>query len=544
MALNFPSNPNLQPTYTDENGQSWLWDGISWNAANALSVTAFVDPAPPTSPVNGDLWWDSTSGKLKIYYIDGDPLAPLNSGQWVDAFNSSGSVAVQLTNYATVNDLSSFATITSLNSYVTNSSLPSLLGDYATLASPLFTGVVSLPSIIEKANIINGAANNTPNIDLDNSSIWYFTGNNTANWTMNFRASSLVSLNNRMSIGQSASFAIAVTNGSPAYMPTSFTIDGALVEANWQDGSVPSGGNSGAIDLYTTTIIKRNESTYTMLVGQTKFTSDLYLFSSHMFTNAGATGQNGPNLSQVRGSYASTTWASNNAFFNMTTNGIQEWKVPTSGAYRIEAYGAKGGNSDCYGPSGGPGARMRGDFNLIKGEVLKILVGQMGINNCYDGGGGGGSFVTNSANSPLIIAAGGGGASASGFSGSGTISGRVESTGSSTSWGSGGSNGGGGGSPGTPGGGGGLTGNGSGSWFGRSFTNGGIGGSGQSVGGFGGGGGGGGTNGAGGGGGYSGGGASVWSYSGAGGGSINNGNNQSNTTGANSGHGFVTITKL
>ena len=38
-----------------------------------------VSPTVPLSPVDGNLWWDSTLGQLKIYYNDG------NSSQWVDA---------------------------------------------------------------------------------------------------------------------------------------------------------------------------------------------------------------------------------------------------------------------------------------------------------------------------------------------------------------------------------------------------------------------------------------------------------------------------
>lgn len=43
-----------------------------------VSVTS--SPSAPLSPQDNDLWWDSSIGKLKIYYNDGD------SSQWVDAF--------------------------------------------------------------------------------------------------------------------------------------------------------------------------------------------------------------------------------------------------------------------------------------------------------------------------------------------------------------------------------------------------------------------------------------------------------------------------
>ena len=118
MAINFPATSG-QPTdgsYTHTVGNiTWLWDGITWrsgvssstsesdpiftssaagsitsthianwNAAyswgqggNGASVT--TSDTAPTSPSDGDLWWQSDTGYLKIYYNDGD------SNQWVDA---------------------------------------------------------------------------------------------------------------------------------------------------------------------------------------------------------------------------------------------------------------------------------------------------------------------------------------------------------------------------------------------------------------------------------------------------------------------------
>ena len=94
-------------------------------------------------------------------------------------------------------------------------------------------------------------------------------------------------------------------------------------------------------------------------------------------------------------------------------SGIQQWTVPKTGDYRIEAIGAAGGyglNSNT-GQYRGRGARIKGTFRLFKGETIQILVGQEGSinlngNSC---GGGGGTFVVTGRNTPLIIAGGGGG---------------------------------------------------------------------------------------------------------------------------------------
>ena len=80
--------------------------------------------------------------------------------------------------------------------------------------------------------------------------------------------------------------------------------------------------------------------------------------------------------------------------------------------YTIAAFGAAGA-IDKYTSSSkkGHGAKILGDFNLEKGQVLKILVGQKGTYNgvSYTSGGGGGTFVATSSNVPLIVAGGGGG---------------------------------------------------------------------------------------------------------------------------------------
>ena len=87
--------------------------------------------------------------------------------------------------------------------------------------------------------------------------------------------------------------------------------------------------------------------------------------------------------------------------------------MPYTGEYRIEAIGAAGGyGEDSDIKNGGRGARMIGNVNLTKDEIIHILVGQegkRGSSNDKTSGGGGGTFVVRASNTPLIIAGGGGG---------------------------------------------------------------------------------------------------------------------------------------
>ena len=54
------------------------YDGTDWGPIGGAGGAEIAATAP-SDPDAGDLWWDSTSGTLKIYYDDGD------SQQWVDA---------------------------------------------------------------------------------------------------------------------------------------------------------------------------------------------------------------------------------------------------------------------------------------------------------------------------------------------------------------------------------------------------------------------------------------------------------------------------
>lgn len=296
----------------------------------------------------------------------------------------------------------------------------------------------------------------------------------------------------------------------------------------------------------------------------------LFNFTSHTFNNAGATGRSGPSLSQVRTTYTNATWAQDttNNYLNMSISGVQDWTVPATGSYTINAYGARGGGQG--GTTYGLGAQIQDTFNLTQGTVIRIAVGQAGADATNASGGGGGTFVIappyNTTASILVIAGGGGGSESNPSNsesraygdGDANVAGRsgkppVSATGS----GAGGTNGNGGGaasSDNSGGGGGGFFGNGvtNTNWNnggGSAFANNSQGGSGGFPGGFGGGGGAGGNGGGGGpggGGGYSGGGGgdNVGGSIAGGGSSYTNGNgtNRILSTGVNNGHGSVTIT--
>ena len=133
-----------------------------------------------------------------------------------------------------------------------------------------------------------------------------------------------------------------------------------------------------------------------------------YVGFNATFTSLGARGEEGP--TELGDHYAGQDHDGQVTL----SSGIQQWTVPYTGQYRIEAVGSAGGydgkqNSAQY---RGRGARMVGTFSLSQGEIIQILVGQEGGITHRDrrsSGGGGGTFVVRRSNTPLIVAGGGGG---------------------------------------------------------------------------------------------------------------------------------------
>jgi hypothetical protein len=74
-----------------------------------------------------------------------------------------------------------------------------------------------------------------------------------------------------MTTGDALTVVFLATNGVTAYYGSALTIDGSAVTPKFQNGTAFSAGNASSIDIYTYTIIKTANATFTVLAGQTKF---------------------------------------------------------------------------------------------------------------------------------------------------------------------------------------------------------------------------------------------------------------------------------
>ena len=113
------------------------------------------------------------------------------------------------------------------------------------------------------------------NFEVLNGAVQFLNANSTSNGLINFRASSSVTMNSFMEIGQSVTCVLLVTNGSTPYYPTSFQVDENAITPMWQGGTAPTSGNANSIDAYTFTLLKRGGNfaggIYTLIASQTRF---------------------------------------------------------------------------------------------------------------------------------------------------------------------------------------------------------------------------------------------------------------------------------
>jgi hypothetical protein len=75
MAIDFPDTPAVDDVYTVDD-RSWKWNGVYWEAVATTGPTGptgpdgsfLVSDTAPTGPVEGDVWYNSTTGQQFVYY--------------------------------------------------------------------------------------------------------------------------------------------------------------------------------------------------------------------------------------------------------------------------------------------------------------------------------------------------------------------------------------------------------------------------------------------------------------------------------------------
>jgi len=131
------------------------------------------------------------------------------------------------------------------------------------------TGIVQ--QLFENVNVSTTALTGTINLDILSGTLFYYTTDASANWTFNIRGNSTTTLNSILPIGKSVTITVLSTQGGTARYASGFTIDGSSVSPKWQGGTAPSAGFTNSINVYTYSIVKTANATFTVFGSLNKF---------------------------------------------------------------------------------------------------------------------------------------------------------------------------------------------------------------------------------------------------------------------------------
>lgn len=223
------------------------WDGsdyVTVASNKIISLTADVSGVLPEA--NG-----GTSGLLTVAY--------------------GGTGVNTLTGLAKGSGTSAFTAATAGTDYVAPGTATTFVARQSFEGTPGTNLAANFVNGTEKITVAGSTATGTINYDVTTQSVLYYTSNASANWTVNFRGDSGVSLDTLMSTGEALTVAFLVTQGTPAYYNNVVQIDGTPVTPKWQGGTAPTNGNAASIDSYVYTIVKTGAAAFTVFAALTQF---------------------------------------------------------------------------------------------------------------------------------------------------------------------------------------------------------------------------------------------------------------------------------
>jgi len=253
--------PSTSGNVLTSNGTTWQSttpaSGGTVTSASVVTANGFAGTVATATTTPAITLTTSITGVLKG---NGTAISAATAG--TDYVTPTGTET--LTNKTIAFGSNTLSDVASLSTAQTFTSTKTFAGSSSVLAE-------ILTNAAEVATVSATAATGTINYDVTTQSVLYFTTNASANWTVNFRASSGTSLNTAMSTGQSVTAAFLVTQGSTAYYNSVVQVDGSTVTPKYQGGTAYAAGNASSVDVYVYTIIKTGNAAFTVFTSQTKF---------------------------------------------------------------------------------------------------------------------------------------------------------------------------------------------------------------------------------------------------------------------------------
>jgi hypothetical protein len=264
MAIDFPNAPTTSQTFTS-GGRTWIYNGSQWAlqtgsyTAGTINTGSLANLAVTTAKIEN---YSVTAAKIANTTVTNAQIA-------ANTITDSQIAAATITNAKLVNTAVTLgSTALTLGSTVTAlTGLSNVSTSNAIINNTLYSKAVIEPTLVSAT-----AATGTIALNFLDNAIVYYTSNASANFTLNVRGNSSVTMASLLAVGDSATVVFMSQNGATAYYANVYQIDGTAITPKWQGGNAPTSGNASSIDCYSITVIKTAATpTYTALASVVKF---------------------------------------------------------------------------------------------------------------------------------------------------------------------------------------------------------------------------------------------------------------------------------
>ena len=123
----------------------------------------------------------------------------------------------------------------------------------------------------ESVTLTSTAASGTIDLNAATNATTFYTGNATANFTLNLRGTPGSTLNTYMATGEAMTIVFLAAQGTTAYFCNTVKIDGTTITPKFQYGSAFAAGNVSGIDSYVFDVFKTANATFTVFASMTKY---------------------------------------------------------------------------------------------------------------------------------------------------------------------------------------------------------------------------------------------------------------------------------
>ena len=116
-----------------------------------------------------------------------------------------------------------------------------------------------------------GIQSNYTHAILTYGMVWYGSTNAAGSWTFDVQGNGSTTLNSLMAIGETTTMTMYSANNNASNYMTAFKVDGSTITVKWAGGTAPSAATGSGTDVYSMTIMKTANATFTVFGNFTNF---------------------------------------------------------------------------------------------------------------------------------------------------------------------------------------------------------------------------------------------------------------------------------